>query len=88
MSQIKKINHVAIVVRDIDESLKFWETTLGLKLHHIEVVDGLDIRALGYGDDGGRGTGAEGLGQQPIVALGGRPAKKPPAAGPCKPSAF
>ncbi|MEN6530756.1 MAG: methylmalonyl-CoA epimerase [Anaerolineaceae bacterium] len=38
MSQIKKINHVAIVVRDIDESLKFWETTLGLKLHHIEDV--------------------------------------------------
>ena len=38
MSQIKKINHVAIVVRDIDESLKFWESALGLKLHHIEDV--------------------------------------------------
>lgn len=38
MSQIKKINHVAIVVRDIDESLKFWETALGLKLHHVEDV--------------------------------------------------
>ena len=38
MSQIKKINHVAIVVRDIEESLKFWETALGLKLHHVEEV--------------------------------------------------
>jgi len=38
MSQIKKINHVAIVVKDIDESLKFWETALGLKLHHVEDV--------------------------------------------------
>ena len=38
MSQIKKINHVAIVVKDIDESLKFWETALGLKLDHIEDV--------------------------------------------------
>ena len=38
MSQIKKINHVAIVVRDIDESLKFWESALGLKLHHVENV--------------------------------------------------
>ncbi len=38
MNQIKKINHVAIVVRDIDESLKFWETALGLKLHHVEDV--------------------------------------------------
>jgi methylmalonyl-CoA/ethylmalonyl-CoA epimerase len=38
MSQIKKINHVAIVVKDIDESLKFWETALGLELHHVEDV--------------------------------------------------
>ena len=38
MSQIKKINHVAIVVRDIDESLKFWATALGLGLHHVEDV--------------------------------------------------
>lgn len=38
MSQIKKINHVAIVVKDIDESLKFWATALGLELHHVEDV--------------------------------------------------
>jgi len=38
MSQIKKINHVAIVVRDIEESLKFWESALALKLHHVEDV--------------------------------------------------
>ncbi len=38
MSQINKINHVAIVVRDIGESLKFWETALGLELHHVEEV--------------------------------------------------
>ena len=38
MSQIKKINHIAIVVKDIDESLKFWATALGLELHHVEDV--------------------------------------------------
>jgi methylmalonyl-CoA/ethylmalonyl-CoA epimerase len=38
MATIKKINHVAIVVRDIEESLRFWEESLGLKLDHIEVV--------------------------------------------------
>ncbi len=38
MSKVKKINHVAIVVRDIEESLKFWETAMGLKLDHIEEV--------------------------------------------------
>jgi methylmalonyl-CoA/ethylmalonyl-CoA epimerase len=38
MSQIKKINHVAIVVRNIEESLKFWESAMGLELHHVEDV--------------------------------------------------
>ncbi len=38
MSPIKKINHVAIVVRDIEESLKFWESAMGLELHHVEDV--------------------------------------------------
>ena len=38
MSNIKKINHVAIVVKDIEKSLEFWETALGLKLHNVEDV--------------------------------------------------
>lgn len=38
MASITKVNHIAIVVRDIEESLKFWEGSLGLKLDHIEVV--------------------------------------------------
>ena len=38
MAKITKLNHVAIVVRDIEKSLKFWEDSLGLKLDHIEVV--------------------------------------------------
>ncbi len=38
MAKIKKVNHVAIVVRDIDQALGFWETALGLKLDHIEEV--------------------------------------------------
>jgi methylmalonyl-CoA/ethylmalonyl-CoA epimerase len=38
MAKIKKINHVAIVVSDIDESLSFWRDALGLELNHIEDV--------------------------------------------------
>lgn len=38
MTAIKKINHVAIVVKDIEQALGFWETALGLKLDHIEDV--------------------------------------------------
>lgn len=38
MSNIKKINHVAIIVEDIDSALSFWQDQLGLKLDHIEDV--------------------------------------------------
>ena len=38
MSVIKKINHVAIVVDDIDSALTFWRDQLGLILDHIEDV--------------------------------------------------
>jgi len=33
-----KINHVAIVVQDIDAALNFWEQTFGLELDHVEEV--------------------------------------------------
>jgi methylmalonyl-CoA/ethylmalonyl-CoA epimerase len=38
MPKIKRIDHIAIVVEDIDTSLKFWRDALGLDLEHIEKV--------------------------------------------------
>ena len=38
MPKIKKIDHVAIVVEDIDNALGFWRDALGLELHHLEEV--------------------------------------------------
>jgi methylmalonyl-CoA/ethylmalonyl-CoA epimerase len=38
MTQVKKINHVAIVVADLDAALGFWRDALGLELHHVEDV--------------------------------------------------
>jgi methylmalonyl-CoA/ethylmalonyl-CoA epimerase len=38
MTNIKKINHIAIVVENIDEALTFWRDQLGLRLDHIEDV--------------------------------------------------
>ena len=38
MAGITKINHVAIVVDSLEESLKFWQDALGLPLSHIEDV--------------------------------------------------
>jgi methylmalonyl-CoA/ethylmalonyl-CoA epimerase len=35
---IKKINHIAIIVRDLETSLGFWRDTLGLTLTHVEEV--------------------------------------------------
>ena len=35
---IKKINHVAIVVSDIDEALGFWRDALGLDVAHVQDV--------------------------------------------------
>jgi len=38
MSRIKKIDHVAIVVDDIENALEFWHDILGLDLSHVEDV--------------------------------------------------
>lgn len=35
---IKKINHIGIIVPDLDGSLAFWRDTLGLTLAHVEEV--------------------------------------------------
>ena len=38
MPKIKKINHVAIAVSDVESSLHFWRDALGLAVDHIEDV--------------------------------------------------
>lgn len=38
MEKVTKINHVAIVVADMDSALTFWRDALGLQLSHIEDV--------------------------------------------------
>jgi methylmalonyl-CoA/ethylmalonyl-CoA epimerase len=38
MPKIKRIDHIAIVVEDIDSALGFWRDALGLELDHVEDV--------------------------------------------------
>ena len=38
MPKIKQINHVAIVVEDMEKSLGFWRDALGLELHEVRDV--------------------------------------------------
>jgi len=37
--EVKKIDHVAIAVENIDKAMQFWESVMGLKLDHIEEVE-------------------------------------------------
>jgi methylmalonyl-CoA/ethylmalonyl-CoA epimerase len=47
-----KINHVAVVVEDVNAALDFWQRALGLPLHHIEHNEGeeVDIAFLPIGE--------------------------------------
>jgi methylmalonyl-CoA/ethylmalonyl-CoA epimerase len=38
MPQIKAINHVAVVVDDMEKSLSFWRDALGIELHELRDV--------------------------------------------------
>jgi len=38
MPKVKQINHVAIVVQDIDNSLSFWRDALGIEMHELRDV--------------------------------------------------
>jgi methylmalonyl-CoA/ethylmalonyl-CoA epimerase len=38
MAKIKRMDHVAILVDDLDKTLRFWRDGLGLELTHIEDV--------------------------------------------------
>ncbi len=38
MSIVKSINHVAVVVDDMDKSLSFWRDALGMELHELREI--------------------------------------------------
>ena len=38
MTKVKRIDHVAILVEEIDKSLGFWRDALGLELSHIDHI--------------------------------------------------
>ena len=49
---IKKVNHIAVVVPDLDAAMRFWVDTLGLELSHKEHVasQAVDVAFLPVGD--------------------------------------
>lgn len=41
---IKKIDHIAVAVRDVEKAAEFYEKVLGLQLGGIEEVEGMDVK--------------------------------------------
>ena len=38
MPKVKQVNHVAVVVDDMDKALSFWRDALGMELHELRAV--------------------------------------------------
>jgi methylmalonyl-CoA/ethylmalonyl-CoA epimerase len=50
----KGLDHVAIVVEDLEKAIDFYRRTLGLELHEIEVVPDQKVRTAIFGTGMGR----------------------------------
>lgn len=38
MAKVKNINHIAVVVTDLNKSLEFWQEAMGINLHEVKDV--------------------------------------------------
>lgn len=43
---IERVHHVGIVVRNVDQAMRFYGETLGLALHRDEIIDDQGVRAV------------------------------------------
>ncbi len=44
MTNLIRLNHVAVLVSDLDQALTFWQDQLGLSLDHVETVSSLEVK--------------------------------------------
>jgi methylmalonyl-CoA/ethylmalonyl-CoA epimerase len=44
MTDLIRLNHVAVLVPDLDEALQFWQDKLGLNLDHIETIASMEVK--------------------------------------------
>ncbi len=44
MSNLIRLNHVAVLVPDLDQALVFWQEQLGLGLDHVETVSSMEVK--------------------------------------------
>ena len=44
MTDLKRIDHVAVLVPDLDQALVFWQDQLGLTLDHVETISSMEVK--------------------------------------------
>ena len=44
MTNLKRLNHVAVLVPNLEEALTFWQDQLGLSLDHVETVTSMAVK--------------------------------------------
>ena len=44
MTNLKRLDHVAVLVEDLDQALSFWQDQLGLPLDHVEKIDSMEVK--------------------------------------------
>jgi len=44
MTNLKRLDHVAVLVENLDQSLTFWKDQLGLNLDHVETVSSMEVK--------------------------------------------
>jgi len=44
MTNLKRLDHIAVLVEDLDQALSFWRDQLGLPLDHVEVIDSMEVK--------------------------------------------
>lgn len=44
MTNLKRLDHIAVLVEDLDQALSFWQDQLGLPLDHVEIIDSMEVK--------------------------------------------
>jgi methylmalonyl-CoA/ethylmalonyl-CoA epimerase len=44
MTDLKRLDHVAVLVPDLEEALGFWQDQLGLSLDHVETISSMEVK--------------------------------------------
>ncbi len=44
MADLNRIDHIAMVVEDLEQSLVFWRDQLGLEVDHVDTVESMQVR--------------------------------------------